>query len=1098
MTITQRFSRICLTALLTILFVLGSASSLFGQFETATVLGAARDESGAVIPGVAITLTNLDTGISRSAVTDENGNYQFVNVRAGLYRITGELVGFATAVAEQVTVAVNARQRVDFVLRVGEVTDTVEVVGAAPLIESDSSDRGQVIRTEQIVNLPLNGRNYADLSLLSPGVRRSNKNEEREGSYNVHGLRSTFNSYLLDGLDNSSYGTSNQGFSNQVVQLPPDAVSEFKVQTNNYSAEFGRSAGAIVNVSLRSGTNEFHGSLWEFHRNDNLNARGFFGAGEKPFLIRNQFGVTFGGPIQRNRTFFFTAYEGFRERRSSPSFSTLPTLEQRQGILGVAVRDPLSGQVFQGGVIPRDQMAPFARKVLDQLPPPNQASATNNFKTNRAVNENTDKGDVRIDHKASEKLSLFGRISQRKLNQFNAPPIPGPSGGGGNGFVRVLNQQLGTGVTYAVTATSLVEFRFGISRTLAGKEPVNVGSRSVGELFGLPGFPSANPRIQGGTPDTRISGFSQLGQQGTNPQWQNPTVYNPKVNYSWIQGRHSLKVGYEYQHIGIEVQDVNPLNGLLEFAGAFSRPSGVSGPALLFNLADFMFGVPSQIRLVNFFEANMQQRMHFAYLQDDFKISPDFTVNLGLRYEYGSPLWEEENRLTNFDPASRSILFARDGSVEERALVKPDRNNWAPRVGFAYTFAPRTVLRGGYGVSYVHFNRAGGGNILAINGPQVVIATQAQTPQDPNFRTMRGDGHPRDGFPAGFTDPERFDPLAATFSFMPRDTRSSYVQSWHLTLQREILEDTVLDLAYTGNLGLKLLIFGDFNQADPNPPGRTIPLQQRRPIPNFAAISTAFNRAASNYHALQVKLERRASRGLYLLNSFTWSKAIDNATGSLEDPNGSAANPQNIRDLRNDRGPSSYDQRLNNVTSVVWDLPFGRGRRWGGDWGSVLNAVAGGWQVTAINFATSGQPLNLRYNPSAAFRVTADLPAWLGGVSFRPNVTGNPKTPKGQRNVDNYLDRNTVVIPTDPSQPFGNAGRNSVFSDSFHQLDFGILKDFLVGREDMRLQFRAELFNALNKTNFRAPNSNRSSGGFGTVRSTFSPREVQFALKLVF
>lgn len=1073
-------------------------SPLYGQFDTATVLGTVRDETGGVIPGVTITLTNVQTGISQTTVSDDNGNYQFVNVRAGLYRVGAELVGFATAVADRVTVAVNSRQRVDLAMRVGEITDTVEVIGGVALAETDTSDRGQVIASQQIVALPLNARNYSDLSMLSPGVRRSNMNASREGSFNVHGLRSTFNSFMLDGLDNSSYGTSNQGFSNQVVQLPPDAVAEFKVQTNNYSAEFGRSAGAVINAALKSGTNDFHGSVWEFHRNDNLNARGFFGGGEKPFLIRNQFGFTFGGPIRRNQTFFFAAYEGFRERRSSPAFSTLPTLQQRAGILGVAVLDPLSGDVFEDGVIPEDRMAPFARTVLAALPTPNEPGTSNNFKINQSVNTNTDKGDLRFDHTFSEQLTVFGRISQRKMNEATAPTIPGPSGGGGNGFVRVLNQQLASGLTYTVSPTALAEFRFGVSRTKAGKEPVNVGSPSVGELFGLPGFPSGNPRIQGGTPNIPVSGFSQFGQQATNPQWQDPLVFNPRLNYSWISGRHSLKVGYEYQHIRVDIQDVNPLNGLLQFAGAFSRPADVAGPASVFNLADFLFGAPSQIRLVNFFEANMQQRMHFAYLQDDFKVTPNLTLNLGIRYEYGSPLWEKNDRLTNFDPVTNSILFASGGSTEDRALIRPDRNNWGPRLGFAYSFAPRTVLRGGYGVSYVHFNRAGGGNILAINGPQVVIATQAQSPSDENFRTMRGDGNPRDGFPNGFTDPDSFDPLVATFSFMPRDTRTSYVQNWHLTLQREIFQDALLDIAYVGNLGLKLLVFGDFNQALPSPPGQDIPLQDRRPISEFSAISTAFNRAGSNYHALQVKFERRSTRGLYLLNSFTWGHAIDNATGSLENPNGSAANPQNILDLNNDRGPSSYDQRLNNVTSIVWELPFGQGRRHGGDWGSALNAVAGGWQLTAINFMTSGQPVNLRYNPTAPFRVTADLPTWLGGVSFRPNVVGEPKVASGQRTVDNYLNRDTVLVPTDPSSPFGSAGRNSVRSDSFYQLDLGVSKDFGLPREDLRLQFRAELFNALNKTNFQAPNGNRSTGGFGTVRSTFSPREVQFALKFVF
>src|SRR5688572_4413689 len=342
------------------------------QFDTASVLGTVRDSTGAVIPGATVTLKNVSTGITATTVTAENGDFQFLNVRIGPYSVRAELQGFSAAEAEDVQVTVNARMRVDLALKVGNVGETVVVTGAATLLESESSDRGQVIGKEQIVNLPLNGRAYADLALLSPGVRRSAIAESRDASFNVHGLRSALNSFILDGVDNNSYGTSNQGFSNQVVQVSPDAVEEFKVQTNNFSAEFGRTGGAVVNASMRSGTNQFRGTVWEFNRNDALNAVGHFkpSSGVKPKLNRNQYGFVFGGPLIRNRTFFFADYEGFRQISKVMTFATIPTMAQRQGILGKPITNPLTGEVFADGVIPSGAMTSFARAVLAGLPEP--------------------------------------------------------------------------------------------------------------------------------------------------------------------------------------------------------------------------------------------------------------------------------------------------------------------------------------------------------------------------------------------------------------------------------------------------------------------------------------------------------------------------------------------------------------------------------------------------------------------------------------------------------------------------------------------------------------------------------------------------------
>ena len=1103
--------------------VLSLAPAAFAQFDTATVLGTVTDAAGAALPKATITLRNVATGITATAQTDENGNYQFFNVKIGAYTVTAEAQGFAKALAENIQVTVNARQRVDLAMKAGAVTETVTVTAEAALLETDSSERGQVIQREQIVNLPLNGRAYADLALLSPGVRRSAlatlENGARDASFNVNGLRSSLNNFIIDGVDNNAYGTSNQGFSNQVVQASPDAVEEFKVQTNNFSAEFGRAGGAVINASIRSGTNQFHGSVYEFLRNTSLNATGFFKPtrGLKPVLIQNQFGATLGGPIRRDRTFFFTDYEGFRRVTRSLQFGTVPTAAQRAGQLGAPVRNPFTGVVYADGNIPANEITPFAKSVMAALAlPVTSPTATgvvsNNFENLPRSQFYNDKFDIKLDNNFSSKLNGFVRVSHRKVNNYEAPVIPAPIfSGERNAFVYVLNQQLAGGITYNVTPTSLVEFRLGISRTEAGKHPTGLGDPN----FRLPGL-STDPSIAGGLNSQSIGGYTQYGRQGSNPQHQDPFVWNPRVNYTWVLGRHSLKAGYEYQRVDTVIEDFNPKYGQDTYGGQFSRPTTVTTANNIYNLADFLFGARSRYELANLFEPDYRQRMHFLYLQDDFKVSQKLTLNLGMRYEYATPQYEDQNRLSNFDPVAKKLIFATDGSVANRALVNPDRNNWAPRLGMAYNLTPGTVIRGGYGISYIHFNRLGGENILAFNLPQIVGVTINQLVSSPicvgdNFENCFRPTAA--GYPNGLISPSRASTQNTRTNFTPNETRTGYVQSWHLTVQRELAKGLLLDVGYVGNHSLKLVALGDYNQArtvtaeeirlsnlpanDPN--RRALPsIDARRPIAGFGFIQAAFNGGFANYHALQIKLERRFSDGLYLLNSFTWSKAIDNAAGHLESQSGDNSR-LNIRNIGGDKGLSNYNQPLNNTTSVVYDLPFGKGRKFL-DSSTALDYIIGGWRATLINTMNSGLPVNLTYGAVAGFSVG-------GTATLRPNLTGQDLRSSGV-DPNNYLNINSVSIPAG-EQLFGNAGRNIVRGPNFIQTDLGLHKAFPVWKERTKLEFRMEAFNLFNRTNFGAPDGNASNirivngqpttgGSFGTIRSTFPARQIQFALKLIF
>jgi len=1067
----------------------------FAQFDAATVLGTVRDSSGAVVPGATVTLKNTATGITATSVSDDNGNYQFFNVRIGTYTARAEVQGFAAAEAETFTVTVNARQRVDLTLKIGSVGETVVVTGAATLLETESSDRGQVIHKEQIVNLPLNGRNYADLALLSPGVRRSAIADSRDASFNVNGLRSAVNSFILDGVDNNSYGTSNQGFSNQVVQVSPDAVEEFKVQTNNFSAEFGRTGGAVINASFRSGTNAFRGTAWEFNRNTALNAVGFFKPTNnvKPKLQRNQFGFVFGGPIVRNRTFFFTDYEGFRQNSRTLMFASIPTAAQRGGILGKPIFNPLTGETYADGVIPATAIVPFASQVLADLPQPTRSGTSNNYDSLPNRQDYNDKYDAKVDHTFSTRMNAFGRWSHRKVDNFEPSPIPGETGSPSNAFVHVLNEQFAGGFTYTVTPESLLEVRIGWSRTQAGKTPPGVGEPNMLEKYGIPGLPT-DPRFAGGLTEQGITGWTTLGRQNSNPQFQDPTVFNPRINFSWVRGRQSFKTGYEYQAINTKIDDFHPKYGRDVYSGQFTRPSNAAADPATYNLADFLLGLRSGYALVNPFIANLRQRMHFTYLQDDFKVSSRLTLNLGVRYEFATPQWEKDNYLTNFDPATNALLQAKDGSIADRALVNPDTNNFAPRLGLAFSVNDKTILRSGFGVSYIHFNRMGGENLLSFNGPHVVAINITQqpsqglcgptTPPTTCFRTTQM------GYPEGLNVPANFNTLNARVNYIPRDTPTGNVTSWHVSVQRELVANLLVDVGYIGNKSRDIMILGDYNQARPNGPTENTSLQARRPISNFQEIQIAFAGGKGDYHALQVKVEKRYSHGLYLLNSFTWSRARDNASGHLEVQNGDNSRV-NYADLASEFGRSGYDQPLNNTTSFVWELPFGKGRRYATNMHPIVEGILGGWRVVGINTITSGMPINLSYSPASNATVS-------GLPTYRPNLLGDPLAPEDQRTINNYFNKANVEIPADRSQPFGNAPRNVARADLFRQFDLGLHKAFGLGRDQTRLEARLEAFNLFNTTNFQPANGNVSSSAFGTITSTFPARQLQLGLKFYF
>ncbi|MBT9331441.1 TonB-dependent receptor [Acidipila sp. 4G-K13] len=1096
----------------------------YAQYDNGSCVGTIHDTTGAAISGATVTATDTATGIATKTTSNGTGDYVFPSLRIGTYNISATMQGFAVAVAQNISITVGGRQRIDLSLNPGEAQTTVEVSDVALQIETDSSQRDQTITQYQSQAFPLVTRNYTDLLGLVTGSRATGNGVLntsvssliRYGSFNINGQRSMFNNFLLDGIDNNAYGESNQGFDNQIIAVPPDSVAQFSVVTNNESAEYGRSSAATINVSSASGTNQFHAMAYEFLRNTDLNAIGYFpplapGTTSdilKPKFNRNQFGINFGGPILKDKLFFFLDYEGFRQVLSPVTFLSLPNANERNGILSVAVQDPYTGQLYPAGtsILGSSDISPTSAKVLNYLNtlvPANPAlspsgSIVNDYQTQAPFTDNSDKGDLRLDYQLDPKDAFFLRVSDRKETAVNQPTLPLPLDGGTNGTQRILDQQIALGYTRQISSNKLLDARLGLSRTKAGKYTLSIGDN----VFSIPGLPT-DPTVAGGLPSTSISGgFSALGRQSTNPQWQNPALLDPKVNYSWVIGKHSLKFGYEYEHIWMAVQDANPLYGSFTYSGGFSK-TGTSTAADNY-WADFLFGSTSQYAIATYFVAHLRQEMDNAYAQDDWKISPTLTLNLGLRWEYGSPYWEQHNLQSNFDPSTATLIQAKSGGIYDRSLVHPDLNDFAPRVGFAWAASPHTSVRGGFGSSYVHYTRAGSGDILAINAPQALFYSVNQTPGSAGYKRVD------QGFSGTLSQPfTAATQLTDNITYVPANTRDSYVQSYYLSVQQALAKNTLLDIAYVGNRGLKLQDFLNFNQKNPSN-------GFARPIPSWGDITEALNEGYSTYNALQVRYEQRYSHGLTLLNSFTWGHSLDNDSASLES---NTPSPQDANNLRAEYAQSDYNQPIVNTTSLVYELPFGKGRSYMNQ-GGFLNAALGGWQVSAINQMQAGIPFNLVYNPPSYAQVSPLISAtYRGANEYRPNrVPGQKlilsKSKAAGANTVQYVNvKGALELPATgtqaaPLSPFGSLGRNPMRTPSYYDTDFAFNKKFDTPLDNLKVEFRAEMYNAFNHTNFNLPSTTISgtqsttaaapASSGGVVSSTFEPRIFQFGLKILY
>jgi hypothetical protein len=1151
-------------------------TELHAQYDNGSLVGTIHDATGAAVSGAVVTVTNTATAVTTKATTNSEGDYELPSLHVGVYNISASAAGFTDSVANNITISVGGRQRIDLSLRVGGTETTVQVTDVAIQLETESSERGQTITNYQSEALPLVTRNYSDLLGLMPGSRQaptaattsSINSLVRAGSYNVNGQRSMFNNFLLDGLDNNAYGESNQGFDNQIIAVPPDSVAQFQVVTDNESAEYGRSSGATINVASQSGTNRFHATAYEFIRNTDLNAAGFFkpltvsNTGttvpfQKPTFNRNQFGGNVGGPILKDKLFFFLDYEGFRQVLKPLSVLTLPTQNELNGILVVPVKNATTGVVYPAGKpIPASAINPLSAQIITYfkqisgLPLSGLSTtglASNDYAVQVPFTDNADKGDLRLDWQINPANSAFIRVSDRKENGVNYPSIPIPLDGQTNGNIRILDQQIALGYTRLMGANKVLDVRLGLDRTKAGKFNLSIGNTAFNNI---PGLPTDNAVVAGGLPSIGITGFTGFGRQSTNPQWQNPALIDPKVNFTWVKRNHSLKFGYEYEHVWMAVNDNNPLYGSFTYGGGYSNAGGTTVSDTYW--ADFLFGTTNAYSLANYYVAHLTQNIHNLYAQDDWKALPKLTLNLGLRWEYGSPYADLYNRISNFDPVTQTVLTTTPGAVAGsgitpfhgggtygKTLVNPDFTDFGPRVGFAYAVDSNTALRGGFGISYAHYTRAGSGDILGINAPQAQFASVTQiAPSTTNHCSSPlpaqiiaiGSTTPScfatsdQGYPSGLVT--SFNSATDNITYIPKNTKDSYVESYFLSIQRTLAKNTLLDIAYVGNHGVKLQGFVNANQKNPA-------AGFARPYGNWPSdITAALNTFYSNFNSLQVKYEQQFVAGLTLLNTFTWGHSLDNASASLE---GNTPSPQDGNNPRADYSQSDYNLPVANITSLVYELPFGRGRHFLNSSGGVVNTLVGGWQVSSIVTLQAGTPFNITYSPNGAQAVSPQISASYRGANlYRPNKVPGQSVTQGRSNraantgYVNYINFNAFVLPPikdaagNTLSPFGNASRNPGRTPAFYQADLALNKNFNTPIEGLKVQFRTEFYNILNHTNLYLPGTisgtqgttnaivgtggsvNSSAivsgvpNGGGQITSTFEPRIIQFGLKVLY
>jgi len=1080
-----------------------------GLAQTAQITGRITDSSGAVIQGAAVKVINVDNGMQRDASSDVDGFYTVPLLQPGNYRITAEQPGFKTINRSGIKLTVDQEARIDLALEVGEVTEKVDVTEEAPLLESQTATVSTLVNNQQILEMPLNGRTFTSLLRLSPGAYTGSSGNLTSSPYamrgdtniSVNGSSAQNNSYFVDGMVNRNLWLST------LVMVPTvDSINEIRVLTSNYSAEYGAAAGAVTIVQTKSGTNQFHGSAYEFLRNDKLDANTFFNnrlGVSKPSFRRNEFGGTFGGPIRQDKTFIFADYQGIRIRQPLTITSTIPTLAQRNmiqtgdfGALGVPVYDPytlVSGpnntQVraqFPGNRIPTNRLDPAAVKLIGLLPTPTSAAATRNFVFNPKVEQRTDQFDIRLDQNLGQGDRLFFKFSYDDTDLISpgslpSPPNPGVpispylSADGTSPATTVpLKNWSGTlNYTKVVSPSVVNEARLGVVRWNQYILPLG-NALSTAEALGIPGI-NVNDK-SGGLPSFTVTGFQNIGDNSTYPENSQTASIQYEDILTVLRGPHTLKFGGQYVRHRFNGFSAFPTRGQYDFNGQFTRQIGAAGSQTA--LADFALGVPSNINR-NILAGTFGMRFWnlSGFVDDSWRVNNRLTWNFGLRYELLAPPYEVNDRWSNFDVTTGKLLLAnRDGN--DRRLRNLDKNNFAPRVGLSYllTSDQKTVLRTGFGISYVEAGQGGGQ--LYKNLPyffsQVIASDQNG---QPGIRIS-------DGLPTPV--PPDITNQVALSSGNPNawdfDLQSTKTMQWSFGLQREIHANLLVDVSYVGTRTLGLISNVNINQSIPGA-GAQGP---RRPLfsinPGVTNVTYRTNYGSAKYHSFQTRVEKRAAEGLTVSLAYTWSHFLANASNINGGGNGP---PQDARCYNCEWGSMPEDRRHIAVVNHVYELPFGYKRKFLNS--GLFSHIVGNWDLSGIWSLASGE----HFTPTLAAAVSNSA----GGGGDRPNRLADGNLPNGDRTIDRWFDISAFVSPAQFS--FGNAGRGILEGPGSFNVDLGVHRNFQIN-EKLRLNFRWEMFNALNRANFAVPNAVIGNAVAGQISSTAPARIMQLALKFVF
>ncbi len=1067
-----RVSNWCAALLLTAISAFSAPSG--------TILGTIRDGSEAVIAGAKLSAANKATGQIRTANTDAQGNFVLSSLPIGAYTVTAQSTGFKQSVVSEVVLQVDQQARLDFTLEIGDATTRIEVSTAPPLLVTDSSAVGQVVDNKKILDLPLNGRNFTQLAALTPGALTTQVTGQAgplTGSTKVQiaGGQSSKTEFLIDGISSQEQGLDG-------VQFVPsvDAIGEFKVQSNAFAAEYGRGT-AIINATIKSGGNELHGTLFHFLRNEKLDARNFFSP-TKGAYRQNQFGATAGGAIVKNKLFFFGNYEGNRIRRGLTRNTLLPTANFRNGdfsTLASVVRDPLTREPFPGNRIPASLLSAPSRNLLQYIPSPNNAASTLAYIAGRPLN--ADQGNGRVDYQITPNDLLYLRYSRNVQEDINPGAVPE------SGQLELQSRAHNAALSYTRILGPRVinEARLGYTHLYTFGSPQGLGTNYTVQS-GIRGFNETSATFPG-FPNINVTGYGIL---------ISTLQFRPAIapfetrqfldNVTFIEGRHTMKFGFDYRQFHYsEANGGTASRGLFNYTGVYSGNG----------FADYLLGYPNTgTRSYPTNQFGLSDRQYHFFAQDDFKVSSRLTLNIGLRYEWNSAPIPDHAQAGVFDFQTGRIILATlpDGSINlrtqqvapivypfykdrfvlakdiglPRTVQRQSHNQFAPRFGFAYRpfSGNRTVVRGGYGIFYLLARGNTHASYQSYSLPFIYDDTKTNSTPIPTFRTENFFDNP---FALG----------TPRIVGMDLVLRSPYAQQWNLSVQRELLSNLTLDVAYVANKGTRLEQTFRENFVQPGPGS----VQARRPYPQFGNGDRFSNGANSNYHALQVKLEKRYSAGLSLLSAYTWSKLIDDTNvdsqGTVQDP----------RNFKLERALGNFDATHRLVTSFGYELPFGAKKRFAATLPAAANTLIGGWQLGGIVQYQSGFP----FTPTMG----SPDPANVGGTyARRPNRIASGEITNWT--VDRYFD--TSAFQTPAAFTIGNSGRNILRGPGIANWDLSLFKNTII-RERYRLQFRFEAFNAFNKSQFLNPNNNTDVGGpGGRILSARDPRLMQAALKLYF